>query len=56
MVKMNKLLTGSNLPLISAIVTVHAEGLVAHHTLLGLERLRSYAANHGITVESCRHP
>ena len=48
---MNQVSSGSNLPLISAVVTFHAEGLVAHHTLLGLERLRSYAADHGVTVE-----
>lgn len=48
---MNQLSSGNAVPLISAIVTFHAEGLVAHQTLLGLERLRRYADNHGITVE-----
>ena len=36
---------------ISAIVTFHAEGLVAHRTLLGLERVRRYANQHNIVVE-----
>ena len=36
---------------ISAIVTFHAEGLVAHRTLLGLERVRKYANQHNIVVE-----
>ena len=36
---------------ISAVVTFHAEGLVAHRTLLGLERVRRYANQHNIVVE-----
>lgn len=38
-------------PLISGIVTFHAEGILAHYTLLGLERLRKHAALEGILVE-----
>ena len=38
-------------PLISAIVTFHSEGLIAHQTLLGLERLRRFADNQGVGVE-----
>jgi glycosyltransferase involved in cell wall biosynthesis len=36
---------------ISAIVTFHAEALVAHRTLLGLERVRKYANQRNIVVE-----
>jgi glycosyltransferase involved in cell wall biosynthesis len=36
---------------ISAVVTFHAEGLVAHRALLGLERIRRYANQHNIVVE-----
>lgn len=36
---------------ISAIVTFHNEGLLAHKTLLGLERLRRYAESAGASVE-----
>ncbi|NUP86149.1 MAG: glycosyltransferase family 2 protein [Burkholderiaceae bacterium] len=35
---------------IDAIVTFHGEGIVAHRTLLGLTRVRSHAAAHGIEV------
>ena len=35
---------------IDAIVTFHSEGIVAHWTLLGLERLRLHAAEHQIEV------
>lgn len=38
-------------PLISAIVTFHGEGLLAHKTLLGLERVRRFTEAQGITVE-----
>lgn len=37
--------------LISAIVIFHNEGLLAHKTLLGLERVRIYAEANGISVE-----
>lgn len=36
---------------ISAVVTFHAESLLAHRTLLGLERVRRYAGLHNIVVE-----
>ena len=49
--RMNQLPSGNHTPQISAIVTFHAEGLVAHHTLLGLERLRRHADHQGIPVE-----
>lgn len=38
-------------PVISAVVTFHNEGLLAHKALLGLERVRSYAEARGISVE-----
>lgn len=38
-------------PLISAIVTFHAEGLLGHKTLLGLERLRRFANQRDVVVE-----
>lgn len=38
-------------PLISAVVTFHGEGLLAHKTLLGLERMRRFTEAKGITVE-----
>lgn len=38
-------------PLISAVITFHNEGLLAHKTLLGLDRVRAYTEMHGITVE-----
>lgn len=41
----------SDFPIISAVVTFHGEGLLAHKTLLGLERIRSYTEAHGISVE-----
>ncbi len=37
-------------PTIDAIVTFHSEGIVAHRTLLGLNRLRDHAAKAGIRV------
>jgi len=36
---------------ISAVVTFHGEGLLAHKTLLGLERVRRYAESAGVIVE-----
>ncbi len=48
---MNPLPSGNHAPQISAIVTFHREGLVAHHTLLGLERLRRHADHQGVSVE-----
>lgn len=33
---------------IDAIVTFHSEGIVAHRTLMGLDRLRKHASSHGI--------
>jgi glycosyltransferase involved in cell wall biosynthesis len=39
-------------PTIDAIVTFHSEGIVAHRTLLGLNRLRDHAAKAGIRVKS----
>jgi glycosyltransferase involved in cell wall biosynthesis len=36
---------------ISAVATFHAEGLTAHRTLLGLERVRRYADQHGLIVQ-----
>lgn len=36
---------------ISAIITFHGEELLAHKTLLGLERLRVYAEDRGVSVE-----
>jgi len=36
---------------ISAIVTFHKESLLAHKTLLGLERVRAYAEQRGLDVE-----
>ena len=38
-------------PMISVIVTFHAEGAVAQRTLQGIERLRRYAEYNGIEVE-----
>lgn len=38
-------------PLISAVVTFHGEGLLAHKTLLGLERLRRFANQRNTVVE-----
>lgn len=38
-------------PFISAVVTFHGEGLLAHKTLLGLERVRLFAEKRGIPVE-----
>ena len=38
-------------PLISAIVTFHDEGILAHKTLLGLERVRRFAERKGLPVE-----
>jgi glycosyltransferase involved in cell wall biosynthesis len=37
--------------LISAVVTFHEEGLLAHKTLLGLERVRNFTEAQGISVE-----
>jgi glycosyltransferase involved in cell wall biosynthesis len=41
----------SNSLLVSAVVTFHAEGLLAHKTLLGLERIRIFSEKRGISVE-----
>ena len=41
----------SGAPLVSAVVTFHGEGLLAHKSLLGLERLRVFAESRGILVE-----
>ena len=38
-------------PVVSAVVTFHGEGLLAHKTLLGLERVRCYSEAQGIPVE-----
>lgn len=38
-------------PLVSAVVTFHSEGLLAHKTLLGLERIRIFSEKRGISVE-----
>ncbi len=38
-------------PLVSGIVTFHGEGIVAHYTLLGLDRLRKHALAEGIPVD-----
>ena len=39
------------LPIISAIITFHSEGLLANKTLLGLERLRKFSEQRGTAVE-----
>ena len=38
-------------PVISAIATFHGEGLLAHKTMLGLERVRREAEAQGVSVE-----
>jgi len=38
-------------PHVSGIVTFHGEGILAHYTLLGLDRLRKYALAEGIHTE-----
>ncbi|MBK7953701.1 MAG: glycosyltransferase family 2 protein, partial [Candidatus Accumulibacter sp.] len=44
-------MTEERCPHISAIVTFHGEGLLAHKTLLGLERVRRFTEAQGIIVE-----
>lgn len=39
---------GHTLHTIDAIVTFHSEGIIAHRTLMGLDRLRQHARAHGI--------
>lgn len=41
----------SQKPLVSGIATFHNEGIAAHRTMLGLDRLRKYSEQRGITVE-----
>jgi glycosyltransferase involved in cell wall biosynthesis len=36
---------------ISAVITFHSEGVLAHRTLLGIERVRKYANRHNIAVD-----
>lgn len=41
---------GHSVPCIDAVVTFHSEGIIAHRTLLGLERIRMHAEAHGIEL------
>lgn len=41
----------SSIPVVSAIITMHAEGALAHRTLLSIQRCREFAEAHGVRTE-----